>query len=144
MATLTLQQANTIIAKAIEKAREMNIKPVAVVVLDDGGHLKAMQREDDASMFRYDVATGKAWTSVGMGVSSRAIAARAKRNPNFMITLAATAGGKFLPQPGGVLIRDEQDRIVGAAGASGGTGDEDEAICAFGIGEAGLTADLPD
>ena len=144
MATLTLQQANTIISKAIEKAREMNIKPVAVVVLDDGGHLKAMQREDGASMFRYDVATGKAWTSVGMGVSSRAIAVRAKRNPNFMITLAATAGGKFLPQPGGVLIRDEHNRIVGAAGASGGTGDEDEAICAFGIGEAGLTADLPD
>ncbi len=144
MATLTLQQANTIIAKALERARELNMPPVAVVVLDDGGHLKAMQREDGTSMFRSDVATGKAWTSVAMGVSSRAIAARAKRNPNFMITLAATAEGKFLPQPGGVLIRDGNSRVIGAAGASGGTGDQDEAICAYGVGEVGLTADLPD
>ncbi|WP_428096367.1 GlcG/HbpS family heme-binding protein [Candidatus Rariloculus sp.] len=142
MSALTLQQANTIISKALEKAREMGIRPVTVVVLDDGGHLKAMQREDGASMFRVAVATGKAWASVGMGVSSRALAARAKENPNFMITLAATAQGKFLPQPGGVLIRDEHHRIVGAAGASGGTGDEDEAICAFGAEQAGLTADL--
>ena len=142
MATLSLEQANTIISKALEKAREMDIKPVAVVVLDDGGHHKAVQREDGASMFKFSVATGKAWASVGMGVSSRALAARAKRNPNFLITLAATAEGKFLPQPGGVLIRDEHGLILGAAGASGGTGDEDEAICAFGIAQAGLTADL--
>ncbi len=142
MAAISLNQANTIIARALEKAREMDIPPVAVVVLDEGGHLKAMQREDGASMFRSPVATGKAWASVAMGVSSRALAARAKRNPNFMITLAATAEGKFLPQPGGVLIRDENGRIVGAAGASGGKGEEDEEICAFGIGHAGLNADL--
>ena len=67
MPTLTLVQANQIVAKALEKARAMKIKPVTVVVLDDAGHLKAMQREDGASMFRYDVATGKAWAAVGMG-----------------------------------------------------------------------------
>src|SRR6185503_9553103 len=106
MPTLTLAQANQIVAKALEKARAMKIKPVTVVVLDDAGHLKAMQREDGASMFRFDVATGKAWAAVGMGASSRALAVRAKDNPNFFITLAATAGGKFLPQIGGVLIRD--------------------------------------
>ena len=106
MSTLTLEQANQIIAMAVQKAREMQIKPVSVVVLDDGGHLKAMQREDGASMFRFDVATGKAWAAVAMGASSRALAARAKDNPNFFITLAATAHGKFLPQIGGVLIRD--------------------------------------
>ena len=108
----------------------MKIKPVTVVVLDDAGHLKAMQREDGASMFRFDVATGKAWAAVGMGASSRALAGRAKDNPNFFITLAATAGGKFLPQIGGVLIRDASGAILGAAGASGGTGEEDEAVCA--------------
>jgi uncharacterized protein GlcG (DUF336 family) len=139
--TLSLAQANTIIAKALEKAREMKIKPVTVVVLDAGGHLQAMQREDGASMFRFDVATGKAWAAVAMGASSRALAGRAKDNPNFFITLAATAHGKFLPQTGGVLIRDAGGAIVGAAGASGGTGDEDEAVCAFGIEQAGLTAD---
>ena len=141
MATLTLAQANKIIAKALEKAREMKIKPVSVVVLDDGGHLKAMQREDGASMFRYDVATGKAWAAVAMGASSRALAGRAKDNPNFFVTLAATAHGKFLPQTGGVLIRDSSGTIVGSAGASGGTGDEDEAVCAHGIEQAGFTAD---
>jgi uncharacterized protein GlcG (DUF336 family) len=112
-----------------------------VVVLDQSGHLKAMQREDGASMFRFDVATGKAWAAVGMGASSRALAARAKDNPNFFITLAATAAGKFLPQIGGVLIRDGQGHILGAAGASGGTGEEDEAVCAYGIAQAGFVAD---
>lgn len=142
MPALSLKQANTIVSKAIEKAREMDILPVTVVVVDDSGHLKAMQREDGASMFRFDVATGKAWASVAMGASSRVLAERARDNPNFFITLASTANGRFLPQPGGVLIRDASGQIVGAAGASGGTGDEDEAVCAHGVEQAGLNADL--
>lgn len=142
MPTLSLKQANKIIIKAIEKAREMEILPVTVVVLDDSGNPIAMQREDGASMFRFDVATGKAWAAVAMGASSRALAARAKDNPNFFITLAPTARGRFLPQPGGVLIRDADGRILGAAGASGGTGDEDEAICVHGVEQAGLTPDI--
>lgn len=141
MSELSLAKANLIIEKAIEKAREMGVLPLTVVVLDDSGNLKAMQREDGASMFRFDVATGKAWASVAMGAASRALAARAKENPNFFITLAATAGGKFLPQPGGVLIRDRDGRVLGAAGASGGTGDEDEAACAHGVEQAGFVAD---
>jgi uncharacterized protein GlcG (DUF336 family) len=119
----------------------MGIHPVSVVVLDSGGHVKAMQREDGASMFRFDVARGKAWASVGMDAPSRALAERAKDNPNFFVTLAATAGGKFLPQPGGVLIRGADGSVLGAAGASGGTGDEDEAICSYGIAQAGFVAD---
>ena len=138
---LNLKQANAIIESALVKAREMKIKPLAVVVLDDSGNVKAAQREDGASMFRFDVAQGKAWAAVAMGASSRALAKRAKDNPNFFITLAATAGGKFLPQTGGVLIRDASGQILGAAGASGGTGEEDEAVCAYGIERAGLVAD---
>ena len=141
MSTLTLKQANTVIEKALEKARQMKIKPLAVVVLDDAGNVKAAQREDGASMFRFDVALGKAWASVAMGASSRALLKRAKDNPNFFITLAATAKGKFLPQTGGVLIKDDKGGIVGAAGASGGTGEEDEEACVTGIQAAGLTAD---
>jgi uncharacterized protein GlcG (DUF336 family) len=139
--SLTLKQANSIIEAALAKARAMQIKPLAVVVLDDSGNVKAAQREDGASMFRFDVARGKAWAAVGMGASSRALAKRAKDNPNFFITLAATADGKFLPQTGAVLIRDDAGRILGAAGASGGTGEEDEAVCAHGIEQAGLIAD---
>ena len=139
--SLTLRQANLIIEAALARAREMQIKPLAVVVLDESGNVKAAQREDGASMFRFDVARGKAWAAVGMGASSRALAKRAKDNPNFFITLAATAGGKFLPQTGAVLIRDDAGQILGAAGASGGTGEEDEAVCAYGIEKAGLIAD---
>ena len=108
MSKLTLKQANTIIEKAFAKAHEMKIKPLAVVVLDDAGNIVSAQREDNASMFRFDVALGKAWGAVAMGCSSRALGKRAKDNPNFMVTLATTAKGKFLPQTGAVLIRDAQ------------------------------------
>jgi uncharacterized protein GlcG (DUF336 family) len=141
MSELSLEKANLIIAKALEQARAAGVPPLTVVVLDASGHIKAAQRADGASMFRFDVALGKAWASVAMGAPSRTLAARAKDNPNFFITLAATAQGKFLPQPGSVLIRDAAGRVIGAAGASGGTGDEDEAACAHGVTAAGLTPD---
>ena len=141
MPMLSLQQANRIIEGALAKAREMKIKPLGVVVLDESGNVKAAQREDGASMFRFDVAKGKAWACVAMGASSRALAKRAKDNPNFFITLAATANGKFLPQTGGVLIKSADGEIIGAAGASGGTGEEDEAVCVHGIEQAGLVPD---
>lgn len=140
MSKLTLAQANRIIEAALASARSLKIKPLAVAVLDDGGHVKALQREDDASMFRVDVAIGKAWASVGMGASSRTLLGRAKDNPQFYGALAATAQGKFLPQTGAVLIKDAQGNILGAAGASGGTGEEDEAACIAGIAAAGLVA----
>jgi uncharacterized protein GlcG (DUF336 family) len=139
MTALTLKQANAIASHAVAAARAMGIPPVTVVVLDASGHLVTMQREDGASMFRFDVALGKAFGAVGMGVASRVLAERAKDNPNFFVALAATAGGKFLPQPGAVLVRDAGGALVGAVGASGGTGDEDEAICAQGVKDAGLT-----
>lgn len=141
MAKLTLKQANTIIDKAIEQGRKNKVKPLGIVVIDDGGHMVAAQRDDGASMFRLDVALGKAWAAVAMGSSSRALAKRAKDNPNFFVTLAATAQGKFLPQTGGVLIRDKDGTILGAAGASGGSGEEDEGCCVYGIEQAGLTPD---
>ena len=141
MSRLTLQQANTIIAKAFEKAREMKVKPLGVVVLDASGHVVSAQREDGASMFRLDVAKGKAWGAVAMGASSRALSKRAKDNPNFFVTLSATAEGKFLPQTGAALIKSKEGTILGAAGGSGGTGEEDEACCVYGIEQAGLVAD---
>jgi uncharacterized protein GlcG (DUF336 family) len=140
MPKLRLTQANRIVDAALAKAREMRINPLAVAVLDEAGHVKAIQREDDASMFRVDVAIGKAWASVGMGASSRTLHERAQGNLQFYAALAATAQGKFLPQTGAVLIKDATGNILGAAGASGGTGDEDEAACIAGIEAAGLVA----
>jgi uncharacterized protein GlcG (DUF336 family) len=141
MSKLTLAQANRIIEQAFVKAREMKVKPLGVIVLDEAGHLVSAQREDGASMFRLDVAKGKAWAAVAMGASSRALFNRAKDNPNFFVTLSATAEGKFLPQTGAALIKDKDGNIIGAAGGSGGTGDEDEACCVYGIEQAGLVAD---
>ena len=138
MSILTLDQANRIIAAALALSKKNGYKPMGVVVLDESGNLKSGQREDGASMFRIDVAIGKAWAAVGMGVATRVLAQRAKDNPNFFVTLAATAHGKFLPQTGAVLIKDAAGNVLGAAGASGGSGDEDEAICIAGIEAVGL------
>jgi uncharacterized protein GlcG (DUF336 family) len=140
MPALTLAKANAIIDAALAASAEAGYQPMGVVVLDESGNLKAAQRQDGASMFRIDVATGKAWAAVGMGVASRVLAQRAADNPNFFVSLASTANGRFLPQPGAVVIRDGDGRIVGAAGASGGTGDEDEAICIAGVTAAGFQA----
>ena len=142
MSLLTLKQAEIIIDQALEKARQMKLPALAVVVLDDAGHIKAVKREDGASMFRVDVAQGKAWGSVAMGCSSRALANRAKQNQNFFVTLAATAQGKLLPQQGGVLIRDANGNILGAVGISGASGDEDELCGAHGVEQAGLKPDI--
>lgn len=141
MNQLTLDQANQIIQGARAAARAANYKPMGIAVLDASGQLVAFGREDGASMFRFDVARGKAWGAVGMGISSRALAERAKDNPNFFITLSATAEGKFLPQPGAVLIKDANGNVLGAVGASGGTGDEDEIICKAGVIACGLITD---
>jgi uncharacterized protein GlcG (DUF336 family) len=138
--TLTLDTANAIIEAALAASAQAGFKPMAVVVLDDSGHVVSAQRQDGASMFRIDVATGKAWAAVAMGASSRVLGERAASNPNFFVSLASTAQGRFLPQTGAVLIKGDAGRIIGAAGASGGTGDEDEQICIAGVTAVGLEA----
>ena len=136
MSRLTLQQANTIVEVALRKAREMKVKPLAVAVIDEAGHVKSLQREDGASMLRNDVALGKALAAVGMGVASRTLLDRAKGNPQFFGALSSI---RFIPQTGAVAIKDKDGTVIGAAGASGGTGEEDEAVCIAGIEAAGLS-----
>jgi uncharacterized protein GlcG (DUF336 family) len=134
---LTLEQASIIVDQALAKAREMKIRPLCVAVLDDGGNLKALKREDGASLLRPQIATSKAWGAVGMGESSRGLADRLKDRPAFLGALSDMSGGKVVPVAGGVLIL-AGDEIIGAAGASGGTADEDEACVVAGIQAAGL------
>ena len=138
MTELTLAQAQAIITAALALSKAEGFKPMGIAVLDAAGHLKAFAREDGASMFRFDIAQAKAWGAVGMGISSRQLAQRAKDNPNFFVSLSATSGGKFLPQPGAVLILSNDGQVLGAVGASGGTGDEDELICAAGVEAVGF------
>jgi uncharacterized protein GlcG (DUF336 family) len=140
MSQLTLQVANQIIAAALARSQERGFKPMGIAVLDAGGNLKAFASEDGASMFRFDIARAKAWGAIGMGVRSSVLATRARDNLPFFVGLAATADGKFLAQPGAVVIQDAQGTVLGAVGASGGTGEEDEEICAAGVAAVGLVA----
>jgi uncharacterized protein GlcG (DUF336 family) len=140
MTVLNLATAQKIIDAALAHSKAQGYKPMGLAVLDESGQLKAFAREDGASMFRFDIARAKAWGAVGMGASSRVLAQRAKDNPNFFVSLAATAEGKFLAQPGAVLVKNAAGEVLGAVGASGGTGDEDEAICIAGIEAVGLIA----
>jgi len=134
---LTLEKASMICDKALEKARELKIRPLCIAVLDDGGNLKALKRDDGASVLRPAIAIGKAWGAIGMGESSRSLEKRLKERPAFLGALSVMSGGKVVPVPGGVLIV-EGNEITGAAGASGATADEDEACVVAGIEAAGL------
>ncbi len=138
MPTLTLGQARTIIDAALMTARQNAFKPMGVVVVDAAAQVVASAREDSASALRLDIAVGKAGAAIGMGVNSRALALRAKDLPAFFGAVASTAQQAFIPQTGAVLITDEAGNVLGAAGASGGTGDEDELIVIAGIAAAGL------
>lgn len=140
MAKLTLARANTMIDAAIAEGRRRKFAPLAVAVLDAGGHFIAFKREDEAGFFRFDIAYGKAWGALGMGFGTRELAERAAKFPTFVATLAAASQGRIIPSPGGVLIVDADGEVVGAIGISGDMGDNDELCAVAGIEAIGLTA----
>jgi len=138
---LTLKQASTIVDTALAAGRKEKMGPLTVVVLDAGGHVVVLKREDGSGILRVEVATGKAYGSLGMGISSRKIRDNlVEARPTFVNSLAAAAGGRFIPVPGGVLIRDG-GAIVGAVGVTGDTSEKDEYAAIEGIKAAGLTPD---
>jgi uncharacterized protein GlcG (DUF336 family) len=141
MALLTLERATRIADAALNPARDGELKAIAVVVLDAGGHDIVLKREDGCGILRVDVARGKAWGALGMGVGSRELARKAEQNPRFFAALAAASGGRLIPNPGGVLVRDVDGEVVGAVGISGDQSDRDEACAIAGIEAAGLKAD---
>lgn len=141
MPALSLETANTIVAAALRKARDMDAAALAVAVLDDTGQLTSFQREEPTSLMRADVAIGKAWGALGMGRSSRVLGNLAAERPHFVQALTAVAQGRLVPVPGGVLIREATGAVIGAVGISGDTSDIDETCAVAGIEAAGLTAD---
>ena len=141
---LTLEQACIIIDKALEKGRGLGLKPLTVAVLDAGGHLTALKREDGSSLLRPEIAGGKAWGALGMGFGGREFARRAAGNPVFIQALSAASGGRIIPVPGGVLIRDKSGDIVGAVGISGDTSENDELCAVYGVSITGLVPDTGD
>lgn len=135
---LSTAQALQIIQTAFDTARSAGFKPMGVVVVDASSQVVASAREAGASALRLDIAQGKASAAMGMGVNSRTLAVRSKDVPVFFSAVASVARDAFIPQTGAVLITTESGQVIGAAGASGGTGDEDEQIVIAGIKAAGL------
>src|ERR1700688_676880 len=139
--SVPLAQASTIVDVALKKARDSNLAPLTVAILDAGGHLVAFKREDKSGILRHDIAYGKAWGALGMGLGSRTLHERAANTPQFFNALYAASGGRVVANPGGVLIRNGGGDVIGAVGISGDTSDKDEACAIAGIEAAGLKAD---
>ena len=139
--TVTLAQASTIVDVALKKARELKQMAQTVVVLDPGGHIVCAKREDNSGIIRFELAVGKAYGALGMGWGSRTTAERVAQNPNFLTAMVGASGGRVVPNPAGVLIRDAGGKIIGAVGVSGDVADNDEIIAVAGIEAAGLKAD---
>jgi uncharacterized protein GlcG (DUF336 family) len=136
---MNLETARTIVATALAFGRERNLAPLTVVVLDAGGHITAVEREDGCSNKRFEIAYGKAHGAISLGMGSRALGERAEAQPYF-IAAATHSVGALIPVPGAVLLLDDTGVIVGAVGISGDTSDNDEAACIAGAAAAGLTA----
>ena len=141
MAELTLQQANRIIDEVLLVARQRDMPPLAVAVLDSGAHLKALQREDGVSFLRVQIAQAKAWGALAMDCNTDQLAERYNQDTQqqgFIDALNAMTGGKIIPLPGGVLVRDKQNRVVAAVGAAGGVSQDDEACVQTAITATGF------
>ncbi|MEO1399092.1 MAG: heme-binding protein [Pseudomonadota bacterium] len=136
---MQLEIAEKILAASRAKAREMGLKPLAITVLDARGALRTMIAEDGASLHRADVAIGKAYGAISMGVSSRALGERAEKQAYFVAAASHICGGKLVPVAGGVLIHDDNAQIIGAVGISGDSSDNDEIAACHGISSVGLT-----
>lgn len=144
MGEITLEQANTIIAAALSKGRGMNLPPLSVAVLDSGGHVKAIVREDGQSFMRVRVAQSKAWGALALGVHSRHIAERYEqglRQEGFIGALNDLSGGQVIPLPGAVLVRREGG-VIGAVGVAGAASEDDELCAVAGVEAIGVSADL--
>jgi uncharacterized protein GlcG (DUF336 family) len=136
---ITLDQAKTMVRVAREKGRELGLKPLSVAVLDAGGHLLAFEREDGASPGRFEIARGKAYGAVMLGMPGSAQMARAEDQAYFMAAMNGAFGGKVVPVPGGVLVKDASGAVIGAVGVTGDTSDNDAKAAVAGIIAAGLS-----
>jgi uncharacterized protein GlcG (DUF336 family) len=137
MEPLTLAEAVTIIDATLARAREMNLNPMCVAVVDPGGHLVALKREDKAPMIRPELAVAKAWTSAAFGVSTADMEERAKQRPWFIGALADMPAGKIVPVAGALPIR-RGGVLIGAVGATGAAATDDEVCVRAGLAAAGL------
>ena len=141
LTAITLEQANRIIAAILQRAQEINCRPLSVLVVEPGCKVKAFQKEDGSSMIRFEMAYGKAYAALAMGRSSKLVKVRAEEKPIFMRYLSAATGDQIFPEGGGLQIRDQNGEVIGAVGVTGDTEDRDEELAAHGIRAVGLKTD---
>jgi uncharacterized protein GlcG (DUF336 family) len=139
--SLGLDIALRIVSIALAAGRAEKMLPLTVVVLDVSGKIIASYSEDGSGLMRFDIARGKAWGALGMGMSSRVIGDRLATRPSFQAALATVADGKFVPVPGGVLVLQVDRTVIGAVGVSGDTSEKDEYCAITGIRGAHLLSE---
>jgi uncharacterized protein GlcG (DUF336 family) len=140
MADLTLDVARKILDTALAKGVEKKLKPLVVTVLDARGCVKISAAQDGTSLLRSEIAHGKAYGALAMGMGSRALFQRAQEQAYFVSAVNTMAQGRLVPVPGGVLMHDAGGALLGAVGVSGDTSDNDEICALAGIEAAGLKA----
>ena len=138
MSDISLVKAREIIKNILQEGSKKNMQPLSVVVLDPGGNLKAFERSDGASPGRFKVADGKAHAAIMMGIPSSAIMQRAEQQAYFVNALSVSFNGRFTPVSGGVLVKDDDNIIIGAVGVTGDTSENDTITAVAGIQSAGL------
>jgi uncharacterized protein GlcG (DUF336 family) len=134
---ITYDQALSLLAAARKESTEIGV-PMSFAVMDPAGHLVALARMDGAPWISADVAQGKAWTAAAYGAPSAAQKAKMEPMPNFATAITAMSHGRFTPQTGAVPVYAD-GQLLGALGASGGTGQQDEDVCAAAVAGCGLT-----
>src|SRR5215475_12015077 len=141
MRAISLDEANKIIGGAFDAGKEREAYALAAIVLDAGGRVKAFQKQDGASLLRFEIAYGKAFAALALNRSSRQVLAKQKEKPAFMESLAELSDGPLFLEGGGQLIRDKTGEVVGALGVTGDVNEVDDLCAMDGIRSAGF---LPD
>jgi uncharacterized protein GlcG (DUF336 family) len=139
--SISLEQATKIVDAALAHGERLHLKPLTIAVLDSGGHVVILKRQDGSGILRPQIAHGKAWGALGMGLGGRALAQRAQHAPTFYAALGPASDGRLIAGTGGVLIRSGEGQVLGAVGVSGDMPDNDEACAVRGIEALGLLAD---
>ena len=141
MTAITLDQANRIIAAILKRGAELDLRPISAVVVEPGCIVKAFQKEDGASMARFEMAYGKAYAALALGRNSSLVKIRHEEKPNFMGFLIKASDDRLFPEGGGMVIRGTDGEVIGAVGVTGDTEEHDEELAAHGIHAAGLKTD---
>ena len=141
MGAITLDQANRIIEAIIKRGAELDCRPISAIVVELGCIVKAFQKEDGASMIRFEMAYGKAYAALALSRSSKLVRVRNEEKPVFMRYLMTASGDKIFAEGGGMQIRGQNGEVIGAVGVTGDTEDRDEELAIHGIRAAGLKTD---